>query len=317
MAWWTRPLVRALAALSLPVLVPAIITMIIWGLPGDPSTTLCPPVTCPAQARQALVESYSLSDPFSFLSAWLSKAVFLDFGRSPVTFAGFEVSDLLAASIPNTTIVMLIALTPILIGTFGAAFSILPKQVDSVLQAVGIVPAVLLALFVVAALTINFGPSDPWAFNVPTNGMLDWEISPIKLAGAGLVLGLADGALSGAVGGTRSVFETEIKRRYIGIAVLRGEGTMSNAAPNVLPTLIGQFRARMLHLLSGTVIVEVVLGIDGLGDLLWRGTLDNDYFVVIAAAWGFALLSSFLLLFQAASEVAIALWVRRSPPVPA
>lgn len=307
---------RGLAALSLPLLVPAIITMIIWALPGDPASTLCPPSTCPAQAKELLIENYSLSDPFSFLAAWLSKAIFLDFGRSPVSFAGFQVSDLLAGSVPNTTLVMLIALAPILLGTFGAAFSILPKQLDSVLQAIGVVPAVLLALFVVAALTINFGPSDPWAFTVKL-GTADWEIAPIKLLGAGLVLGLADGALSGAVAGTRSVFESEIKQRYIGIALLRGEGAMTNAAPNVLPTVIGQFRGRILHLLSGTVIVEVVLGIDGLGDLLWRGTLDNDYFIVLAAAWGFALLSAVLLFLQAASEVWIALLVRRSPAVPA
>jgi ABC-type dipeptide/oligopeptide/nickel transport system permease component len=308
--------VRATAALSLPFLVPAIITMIIWGLPGDPASTLCPPVTCPTEAREALVTSYSLEDPFSFLGAWLSRAVVLDFGRSPVAYAGMEVSDLLASSVPNTTIVMLIALVPILLGTFGAAFSVLPKQLDPILQAVGVVPAVLFALFVVAALTINFGPSDPWAFAVPLS-TLDWEISPIKLVGAGVVLGLADGALSGAVAGTRSVFESEIKQRYIGIAVLRGEGAMTNAAPNVLPTIIGQFRGRVLHLLSGTVIVEVILGIDGLGDLLWRGTLQNDYFIVLAAAWGFALLSAVLLFLQALSEVGISLLVRYSPPVPA
>jgi ABC-type dipeptide/oligopeptide/nickel transport system permease component len=308
--------VRGLASLSLPLLVPAIITMIIWGLPGDPATTLCPPSTCPAEARETLVASYSLSDPFSFLFAWLGRAVYLDFGRSPVAYAGMEVRDLLAGSVPNTTLVMLIALVPILIGTFGAAFSVLPKQLDGVLQAIGVLPAVLLALFVVAALTINFGPSDPWAFSVAL-GRADWSISPIKLLGSGLVLGLADGALSGAVAGTRSVFESEIKQRYIGIAVLRGEGAMSNAAPNVLPTVIGQFRGRVLHLLSGTVIVEVILGIDGLGDLLWRGTLQNDYFIVLAAAWGFALLSAILLFLQAASEVWIALLVRRSPPVPA
>ena len=87
------------------------------------------------------------------------------------------------------------------------------------------------------------------------------------------------------------------------IALLRGETPLSNALPNVLPALIGQFRARMLHVLSGTVIVEVVLGIPGLGELLWDGTLLQDFGVVLAAAWAFSLLSGVLLLAQAGAEV--------------
>lgn len=309
-------MVRAGAGLLLPFLVPAIIAMIIWGLPGDPATTICPPGTCGETARQALIERYNLSDPFSFLGTWLSRAVFLDFGVSPVSIAGKSVWALVATSVPNTALVMLIAFIPIMLGTVGAALSWLPRQIDAVLQTIGMVPAVIFALFVVAAITIN-GWGDVGAFSIPFFEHDSWEISPVKLLSAGLVLALADGALSGAVLGTRSVFDTEFKQRYVGIAILRGEGPMSNALPNILPTLVGQFRSRVLHLLSGTVIVEVVLGIEGIGDLLWRGTLDNDYFVVLGAAWGFALLSAILLIFQALSGVYMELMVRRSPKVPA
>lgn len=316
MAWWIRPLVRFIAALALPVIVPATITMIIWALPGDPATTICPPVTCPDQARAQLVETYHLDSPWSFLGSWLSHAVTLDFGKSPVAFAGFEVNEMLASSIPNTTMVMLIALVPILLGTVLAAVGWLPKRLDGLFQGIGIIPAVLFALFAVAFLTINFGPTDPWAFTWDLSDGIYWDVAPLKLLFGGLVLGLADGALSGAIVGTRSVFESEVKQRYIGIAVLRGEGILQNAAPNILPTLVGQLRGRILHLLSGTVIIEVVLGVDGLGDLLWRGTLANDYFIVLAAAWGFALLSAVMLFLQAASEVAVEMMVRRAPKVP-
>jgi len=97
------------------------------------------------------------------------------------------------------------------------------------------------------------------------------------------------------------------------IAILRGETVLSNALPNVLPALIGQFRGRMLHILSGAVVVEVVLGISGLGELLWDGTLMQDFGVVLAAAWGFALLSGALLFAQAMCEVLIELYVRSYP----
>ena len=52
-----------------------------------------------------------------------------------------------------------------------------------------------------------------------------------------------------------------------------------------------------------------------MGDLLWRGTLKQDYFLVLAAATGFAVLSSILLALQGFAEVGTALMVRRSPRV--
>jgi ABC-type dipeptide/oligopeptide/nickel transport system permease component len=83
--------------------------------------------------------------------------------------------------------------------------------------------------------------------------------------------------------------------------------------PNVSATLAGQLRARVLHLLSGAVIVEVVLRINGVGDLLWAGTLLQDFGVVLAAATTFACISAGLLVIQALIEIAVAMHVRRAP----
>jgi ABC-type dipeptide/oligopeptide/nickel transport system permease component len=85
--------------------------------------------------------------------------------------------------------------------------------------------------------------------------------------------------------------------------------------PNVMPALAGQMRARVLHLLSGAVVVEVVLGLPGVGDLLWSGTLLQDFGVVLAAATSFAAISGGLLCLQALVEIAVALHVRRAPAV--
>lgn len=449
MAWWIRPLVRLLAALSLPVLVPAIITMVVWMLPGTLATTICPP-GCAQQARESLVAEYHLQSPWSedirasvglppltvvekdpeaeaqgaipyipeedytwgqyavatgssaldagyFLVNWLSRAVVLDFGRGKVgTYTAFEINELVFAALPNTLLLIGASLVPVLGGmliaaaawiphrkvllaslwagslgavlllylavsaafgtlsgpplvvllTIGVAtvlilFAILaaagwfPFQMDGLLQGIGIIPAVFFALFVYAVLQIFLG-GDPLAFDVPLGGSEFWayfygeeaaadfeattmwcRVQPIALIYGGLALGIADGATSSAVLGTRNIFDSEIKQRYIGIAVLRGESVLGNALPNLLPALIGQLRGRVLHLVSGTVIVELVLQIDGLGDLLWNSTLDKATFVILAAAWGFSLISALLLLLQALSEIGVALMVRRSPRVPA
>jgi ABC-type dipeptide/oligopeptide/nickel transport system permease component len=221
------------------------------------------------------------------------------------------VSTLLWESLPTTTLLMLFAVVPVLVGSMLSAGGWLPKKnfylgfiptPTTIIAALGLVPAVILALVCAAIVQINYGALShegwPWL---------------LRLLFGGLVLAIADGALSGAIAGTRSVVDEEIKQRYVQIAVMRGEGVLSNTLPNVLPALIGQLRGRILNLLSGAVIVEVVLQISGLGELLWDGTLLQDFGVVLAAAWAFSLLSGALLLIQAVAEIAVALHVRRYP----
>ena len=180
----------------------------------------------------------------------------------------------------------------------------LPRSLDYVWQVVGLVPSVILSLLAAAYVTISYGVGSG---DVP---------AMLRLVFGALVLAVADGTLAGAVIGTRSVFDEEIKARYIQIAMLRGESTFLNALPNVTPALIGQFRGRILHIMSGAVIVEVVLDISGLGDLLWDGTLLQDFPVVLAAAFAFSLMSGALLLVQAVAEVAVEMHIRRAPTVP-
>ena len=111
------------------------------------------------------------------------------------------------------------------------------------------------------------------------------------IAGA-LTLGLTDGVLSGAIIGFRDIMSSEEKERYAQISILRGETPFGNAFINVVNTLSGQYRGRILQLLSSLVIVEVLLEIDGVGMLLWGGTLFQDFGLVLGATMVFALISS-------------------------
>lgn len=301
MTWWMRPLVRLVAAVLLPLVVPAMITGALWALPGDPASIICPPGVC--DGGDALAERWNLHlGPAHFYTTWMSNALSLDFGRSWTVMAGSPVYDEMMRSIPYTAMLVAYAFIPLLVGTLEASFGFLPRKLDAVWQAIGLVPAVILALLAAAYVEITYG-----AFGGDA-------ADSMKLLLGGLVLGLSDGAMAGAVGGTRAVFDEEMKQRYIQIALLRGESVLGNALPNVLPALIGQMRGRMLHVLSGAVIVEVVVGIPGLGELLWAGTLKQDFGFVLAATFAFSAFSGALMLAQALSEIAVALWVRRSPP---
>ena len=212
---------------------------------------------------------------------------------------GVPVRELVLPSIPVTLSLIGLSLVPITLGMVLAAVDAIPRRLDPVLHAVGLLPAVIMA--VMAA-----------AWKVLTYGELQGEGVALLLGAA--VLGLADGAFSGAVTGTRSVAQSERQQRYTGVGVLRGETELANILPNIAPALAGQLRARTLHLFSGAVVVEVVLRINGLGDILWQAALLQDFGLVLPVATIFAVFSAVLLFAQALVETAVAVWVRWAPP---
>lgn len=303
-AWWLRPAVRLVAALMLPLAVPAVITMLIWALPGDPAEIICPPERCGASSD--LAARWNLDQgALHFYTTWLSDALQGEFGRSWRVQQGVRVSELLSDSLPITATLLVAGLLPVLVGAFGAATGWLPKRADNVLHGIGLVPAVIFALFCAAVVELQYGAL---SFIDPAAGRL-------RLGLGAVVLGFADGAMASAAAGVRALFSQELRQRYVQVAVLRGESIMANMLPNVTPALAGQVRARVLHLLSGIVVVEVVLRIDGVGDLLWRGTLMQDFGLVLAMASIFATVSALLLFGQATVEILTALHVRRAPRV--
>jgi ABC-type dipeptide/oligopeptide/nickel transport system permease component len=241
-----------------------------------------------------------------FFWGWVGNAVSLDFGRSWTAFQGMDVGTLLAESIPVTC--MLVALSSLwtFTGVIGAATGWVSRRLDPLIQTTGTVPVLVLALVGAAIVDLNYG-----------FGSTGKEGQMARLLIGSVVLGLADGAFAGAVVGTRGLFSRESKQRYVAVAILRGERELANTLPNVTPALAGQVRARLLHLLSGAVVVEVMLKIDGIGDLLWIGTLEQDFGLVLATATLFAVASALLLVLQALCEVLVALHVRRSPKVEA
>jgi ABC-type dipeptide/oligopeptide/nickel transport system permease component len=297
-------MVRVGAALALPFLVPLVITLVLWALPGDPASIICPPALC--TGAEELAQRWGLDKgPWSFYLNWMSAAFQGDFGNSWRVRQGLPVGEMIAESLPTTGALVGLATVPLLVGGLLASMGRLPRQFDDLAQVVGLVPSVVYALLAAAYVQINHGAMsyDGWP-------------GTLRILLGALVLSLADGALAAATIGTRGTFEEERKQRYVQIAVLRGESLLGNMAPNVLPALVSQLRARALHLLSGSVVVEVVLQISGLGELLWLGTFQQDFGLVLAAAWAFSLLAGLLLFAQGLLEVFVALWVRRAPALP-
>jgi peptide/nickel transport system permease protein len=299
--WWLQPLVRIGVACVLPFAVPLIITYLIWALPGDPASIICPPELC--GGTDELAKRWNLDGgAFDFYAAWIVDASMGDFGNSWRVLQGMSIVGLLKTAVPNTVLLIVLSLIPLVVFSAASCAGWLPRRLDPLFQVIGLVPAVVYGLVAAAVIQLSFGAD---AFSE--------EALLVRLLVGALVLGVADGALAGAVTGTRSLFDAERKQRYVQVAVLRGEGVFSNTFPNLAAALAGQLRARTLHLLSGAVIIEAVLQIDGLGDYLWRGTLQQDFGLVLATATGFAVVSAGLLALQGVMEIVVALHVRRSP----
>jgi ABC-type dipeptide/oligopeptide/nickel transport system permease component len=303
--WWIQPLVRIIVALMLPFLVPLCITLLIWALPGDPAEIICPPSIC--TGGEELAARWNLDQgPISFYLHWVSSALVGDFGESWRVLTGKKVLELMLQTIPSTMLLIVFALLPITMGALLGAFQKPDKKWDPLLSLLGVIPVVVLALLASAVVELRFG-GDSY------EGIGFWS----RIIAGALTLGIADGALTGAITGFRGLFSQENQQSYVGVAILRGEGTLSNTLPNLASSLVGQYRARIIQLLSGSVIVEVIVGIDGFGALLWRGTLMQDFGVVLAAATIFSFLSSILLVIHALLEVVQMLHIRKAPKLEA
>ena len=298
--WWIRPSIRVSSAIFLPLLVPGIITFFIWALPGDPASNICPPEQCDTAI---LAKEFNLDQgAWVFFTDWLSEAFAGNFGRSWRVMQGIEIQELLGEAFPNTMLLLLFSMIPITVGALIGAFEIIRSKWDPILIIVGIVPVVVFALISAAVVEINYAGSN-----------LESQANWVRIVMGALTLGFADAAFSGSLIGFRDTLTQEKNQRYVGVSILRGETVLSNTLPNVFNALIGQYRSRVLHILSGLVIVEVIVGINGVGALLWKGTLTQDFGLVLATATIFAVLSGALLVIQAISECCVAMHIRKAP----
>lgn len=298
--WWIRPSIRVFSALFLPLLVPGIITFFIWALPGDPASNICPPERCDTEI---LAREFNLDQgAWIFFTDWLANALGGNFGRSWRVVQGIEIQELLYDAFPKTILLLLFSLIPITIGALIGALEVVRSKWDPILIMVGIVPVVVFALISAAVVEINYAGSN-----------LEDQANWARILMGALTLGFADAAFSGSLIGFRDTLVQEKNQRYVGVSILRGETVLSNTLPNVFNALIGQYRSRILHILSGLVIVEVIVGINGVGSYLWKGTLSQDFGLVLATATIFAVFSGVLLIVQAVAECLVAMHIRKAP----
>lgn len=284
-----RYLLRRLGEAALTLLgVSLLVFALLRVLPGDEITArlgIEAGAMTPAQI-EALERYYGLDQPLAaqYLS-WLSSVLQGNFGVSVTS--GRPVADLLAAALPVTVELALLAtVIGVLLGVaVGVAAASRPDSLrDTLGQGFGLlglgVPNFVLASTIVAVLAARFGyfPSagDYVGFLEAPLINLQQQLYPA------LVLGVALAAT--VMRTTRSAYLEVAQADFVRTA--RGKGVSErrvrwrHVVGNALIPIVTISGIQFGYLLGGTIIVEQIFALPGMGRLVLTGILQREYAVV-------------------------------------
>jgi peptide/nickel transport system permease protein len=293
MLWYV--LRRLVLAVPLLVGITFVSFLVIHLAPGDPTEMQLGELNpeSSAQARQALRELYGLDKPVPVQYwAWLTRIARLDFGRS---FApdGRPVLDKIAERLPITLLLNVVEMVIIValavpIGVLSATRQYSRfDQITTVFVFVGFAtPDFWLALL----LMILFGVHLGW----PISGLRSptWEYLPFWAQQldllSHLVLPIAVATFGGLAGFSRymrqSMLEV-IRQDYIQSARAKGLAERvvigKHALRNALLPIVTILGLSLPGLIGGSVIVESIFGIPGMGQLMVQSVFQRDYPVIM------------------------------------
>lgn len=238
-----------------------------------------------------LKEIYSLDKPFyiQFFS-WISNILVLDFGIS--FSSGEEVKDEILSRLPitlviNITSMVFIFLLSLYIGIKAALnnsgfFDKLTTQFTILSFSM---PSFYLALLLTFLLSITFQifplsgvSSDESLVGFAKYTDIAWHlVLPIFI--------IIFGGLGSLTLYIRALTLEILKSDYIFFAKARGLGTKRilrlYILPNLYPTIITLIGLSLPGIFGGSVILETIFGIDGMGLLFFQSAMSNDYPVIM------------------------------------
>ncbi len=246
-----------------------------------------------AEARERLRKLYGADQPFyKQYATWLRKFVTLDFGTA---FAdGRKVKDKILERLPITLTINLLSLTLILliaipIGILSATrqYSFLDRF-TTIFVFVGFsTPSFWLALLLIYVFGVQWGL-------LPISGIHSLDTTGLGPFGRlsdtirHLILPVFVSAFGGLAGYSRFMRNSmlEVMRQdYIRTARAKGlpEGTViyKHALRNALMPVITILGLTLPGIIGGSVIMETIFGIPGMGQLMFQAVLSRDYNLVM------------------------------------
>lgn len=277
--YWAKKLASMLATL---VLVSILTFAALYLIPGDPAILILGTEADP-QALELVRTQLGLNQPaLTQYADWLTGAVQGDFGNSITFSRGYPVAALVASALPFTIPLALAAIILsllIAIPLGSAAASKQGSRLDSVIlylsQAGLSIPGFWLGILAIQVFAVRLG----W---FPPGDMPRWNVDPagalISLILPALVLALPRAAILTRI--VRTSMLEVMGEDYIRAA--RGKGVpewkviYSHALRNALVSISTIAGIQLIQLLAGTIVVEQVFSLPGLGRLILSAVLMRD-----------------------------------------
>lgn len=278
---------RVLISLVTLLIIILILFAMLKLMPGSPfnAEKLSPDTIATLKAK------YGLDLPvFEQFINYLKGMLTGDFGISLVIAKGMTVSDLV---VPRIGISFGIGLAAAILGTLigvvlGIVAALKKNTIWDTLSTIIAVIGVSIPSFVFAlVLLLIFGMKLnilPILYN--TSDPIRSAILP--------TIALSVGAIANVARFTRSEMIEVMKSDYVLLAEAKGldRGTLirKHALRNTLVPVITVLAPIIINLMTGSMVVEKICSIPGLGSLLVEGIQGNDYYVVMAVAFLYSLL---------------------------
>lgn len=259
----------------------ALVQALLWLAPGDAIDVL----PNAEDVRPVLEREWGLDKPIVVRWAlFLWRALHLDLGTSLTWRPGAPVLEVIAGPAVRT----LGYVSAGMLLSLGVAIAIAqttagrPSVLRRVLQLFSPVPLFLLAHFAINGLNAV-------AFDLVNRGFIarpDWFALPDTdswlrtLLAIGL-LATGSGALTDLHGQVEDAFVQVRGSGYVDAARARGEPVGPHVAWNLVPILAWLVCSRVAFFVGGTVILEKVLLLNGVGAVLWQAAQLRDYNVAL------------------------------------
>lgn len=290
-------LLRLLQALPVLFGVSIVTFALMAATPGDPVRLLVGDRATP-ETVAAIPDRYGLDEPILVQYAvYLRNLLQGDLGSS--LRYRLPVGDLIASHYPVT--LFLVAYTILLTLPFVVLLAVLSARrrggiADQAIRLLGVLGLAVPVFWLVLLLSRLFGVTLGW---FPVSGFGDttaehlWHLFLPALSTAIWVVPVL-------VRNLRSALLDEMERDYVLTGLSKGLGERrvfrAHVFPNSLLSTINLFGVIVAYLLGGSVIVETVYGVPGMGKLMVESILARDYYVVQGATLVFALTTVLVML---------------------
>lgn len=271
-------LLRRLAIALCVALTVSVVSFALLHLSGDLATSIAGPEASAAQVEEIRVQ-FGLNRPLTaqYLE-WLNRAVHLDFGKS--FYFQDPVANMLAERLPITlklggSALLLAILLAIPLGVLAAIYR--DTWLDRLALLIAVVGQAMPSFWFGLSLILIFSVMLHW---FPVSGNEHWQNFVLP------AIALAYYAMPAMMRLTRSGMLEVLGADYIRTARAKGispaKVIFKHALRNAVIPVVALAAVELGVMLGGSVVIESVYSLQGLGQLAWDGIARNDYPVVQA-----------------------------------